>query len=121
MSTTTEKTTSPIGSTSQQASHRRYRESAAYREQHDRLAPYRAIARAVILARSERGWTQGQLADRLGTTNTVVSRIESGRHGLSLETLHRLARVLDVTFTVGPERLVAEPQDDHHGRGLATA
>lgn len=121
MSTTTEKTTRPIGSTSEQASARRYRRSDVYREQHDRLAPYRAIARAVILARSERGWTQGQLADRLGTTNTVVSRIESGRHGLSLETLYRLARVLDVTFTVGPQRLVAEPLDDRRRRGLATA
>ena len=97
----------PIGVTSQQASGRRYRRSAAYRQQHDRLAPSRAIARAVILARSQRRWTQHQLAHHLGTTNTVVSRIESGRHGISLETLQRLAQVLDLKFTISPEGLAA--------------
>ena len=86
---------------------RYYRRSAAYRQQHDRLAPSRAIARAVILARSQRRWTQDQLAHRLGTTNTVVSRIESGRHGVSLETLQRLAQVLDLKFTISPEGLAA--------------
>lgn len=97
----------PLGSTSQEASGRRYRRSAAYRRQHDRLAPSRAIARAVILARSERRWTQQQLAERLGTTNTVVSRIESGRHRISLETLQRLALVLDLSFTISSEGLAA--------------
>ena len=97
----------PIGSTSQHASGRRYHRSAFYREEHDRLAPSRAIARAVILARSERRWTQQQLAGHLGTTNTVVSRIESGRHRISLETLQRLAQVLDLKFTISPEGLAA--------------
>jgi ribosome-binding protein aMBF1 (putative translation factor) len=96
---------SPIGSTSEEAADRRYRRSAGYREQHDRLAPYRVIARAVILARATQGWTQRQLADAIGTTNTAVSRIESGRHGVSLGTLQNLADALGMSFTIGP----AEP------------
>lgn len=93
----------PLGSTSQEAARRRYRRSAGYREHHARWAPYREIARVVILARADREWTQKQLADALGTTNTAVSRIESGRHGVSLDTLQKLARVLNVTFTIGPD------------------
>jgi ribosome-binding protein aMBF1 (putative translation factor) len=100
----------PIGGTARDGAARRYQRSAAYREQHDRLAPYRSIARAVILARSARGWTQQDLAERLGTSNTAVSRIESGRHGVNLETLRRLAAVLELTFTVAPDQLQAAPQ-----------
>ncbi len=95
----------PIGGTSAEAAARRYRRSAAYREQHDQLVPYRAIARVVIHGRGARGWTQQQLADKLGTTNTAVSRIESGRHAVSLDTLQRLSDVLGVTFTIGPTKL----------------
>lgn len=94
---------SPIGSTSREAASRRYRRSPEYRKQHDRLAPYREMARVVILGRAARGWTQKQLAGALGTTNTAVSRIESGRHAVSLDTLHNLAQVLGVTFTIGPD------------------
>lgn len=94
----------PIGATSDVAAARRYRTSAQYREQHDQLAPYRAIARVVIHGRGARGWTQQQLADELGTTNTAVSRIESGRHAVSLDTLQRLSDVLGVAFTIRPTR-----------------
>lgn len=96
---------SPIGMTSDEAAARRYRRSAAYREQHDQLAPYRAIARVVIHERGARGWTQQRLADELGTTNTAVSRIESGRHAVSLDTLQRLSDVLGIAFTIGPTTL----------------
>lgn len=95
---------SPIGSTSNEAAARRYRRSVTYREHHDRLAPYRAIAAIVIHARAARQWTQRQLADEIGTTNTVVSRIESGRHAVSLDTLQRLSTALGVSFTIGPDR-----------------
>ena len=96
---------SPIGMTSDEAAARRYRRSAEYREQHDQLEPYRAIARVVIHERGARGWTQQRLADELGTTNTAVSRIESGRHAVSLDTLQRLSDVLGVAFTIGPTTL----------------
>ncbi len=94
---------SPLGSTSQEAAGRRYRRSAEYRAHYHRWAPYREIARVVILGRAARGLTQRQLADALGTTNTAVSRIESGRHAVSLDTLHKLAQALGVTFTIGPD------------------
>jgi len=99
-----------VGTTSAEAAAGRYRRAAEYRGEHDRLAPFRAIAEVVILGRAARGWTQRQLARELGTTNTVVSRIESGRHAVSLDTLLRLSRVLGVTFTIA-----------NHGAEPATA
>ena len=38
------------------------------------LAPYRVIARAVILGRTDMGITQEQLGAALGTTGSAISR-----------------------------------------------
>jgi transcriptional regulator with XRE-family HTH domain len=39
----------------------------------------------------------------MGTSHSVISRIESGRHNISMTTLHRLARALDVKLVYGFE------------------
>jgi transcriptional regulator with XRE-family HTH domain len=70
----------------------------------DPAAPYREIAESVSRARAERGWTQRRLAEALGTSSTAVSRIESGRHGMSVATLQRLSDVLGVRFAIVPRR-----------------
>ena len=92
---------SPIGQTSQEAASDRHYRDPAYRAAHDRLAPYRVIARAVILARVARHLTQRDLAGMLGTTDTAISRIESGERAISLETLRKLGAALDIVFLVG--------------------
>jgi transcriptional regulator with XRE-family HTH domain len=92
---------SPIGQSSQEAAAERYRTDADYRAAHDRLAPYRAIARAVILARVAKRLTQRDLARMLGTTDSAISRIESGERAISLETLRKLGVALDIVFLVG--------------------
>jgi transcriptional regulator with XRE-family HTH domain len=92
---------SPIGQSSQEAAAERYRTDAGYREAHDRLAPYRVIARAVILARVAKRLTQRDLAGMLGTTDSAISRIESGERAISLETLRKLGVALDIVFLVG--------------------
>jgi transcriptional regulator with XRE-family HTH domain len=47
--------------------------------------------------RAGRGWSQNQLADVAGLDRTYVSRIEGGRHNITILTLSRLAAALDVT------------------------
>src|SRR5690242_21208972 len=94
---------SPIGTTAADASRRRRRGDAAYRAAHERLAPYEGIARMVIMRRAELGLTQQQLAERMGTSHSAISRIESGQHRTSVATLERLARALDLRFLVGFE------------------
>ena len=59
---------------------------------YDELAPEYEIARAVIKARIAAGLTQEQLAQRMGTTQPVIARLESGRAKPSMSTLLRVAQ-----------------------------
>ncbi len=95
------KKTSPIGSSAADARRRRARRSAAYRAEQARLAPYEEIARLVIKHRMALGLTQQDVAERMGTSHSAISRIESGQHKTSVETLQRLADALEVRFVVG--------------------
>ena len=45
----------------------------------------------MIRARSEAGLTQEALAERMGTTQSAIARLEGGRVSPSVETLHRYA------------------------------
>ena len=58
------------------------------------------IARALIRARIEKKLTQAQLAKKLKTKQTVISRVESGQVTPSLSFLKRLASVLDASLSV---------------------
>lgn len=87
----------------QRESARGRRGNVKYRAARDRLAPYEGIARFVIMRRAELGLTQEQLAERMGTSHSAISRIESGQHRTSVATLERLARALDVRFVMGFE------------------
>src|ERR687894_2409993 len=54
-------------------------------------------------ARRHRGLTQQQLAERLGTSQSAVARIEQGGQNLTLELLGRLSEALErELFSVGP-------------------
>ena len=46
-------------------------------------------------ARKHRGWTQQQLAEVLGTSQSAVNRIERGHQNLSLDMLARIGEALD--------------------------
>ncbi len=46
-------------------------------------------------ARKHRGWTQTELAEVLGTSQSAVNRIERGHQNLSLEMLARIGEALD--------------------------
>lgn len=66
------------------------------------LAPAFAIANAVVVARARLQMSQAQLANRMATTNTAISRLESGRQVPTLDTLQKLSDILALTFTIGP-------------------
>lgn len=55
------------------------------------IEPEFAIARELIRARLAAGMTQEQVAERMGTKQTVVARLESGRAKPSTQTLKRYA------------------------------
>jgi ribosome-binding protein aMBF1 (putative translation factor) len=101
---------SPIGSTTRASSRRRAQRSPVYREELRRLAPYEGVARLVIARRQALGLTQQELAERVGTSHSVISRIESGQHPASVTTLRRLAAAFETHLVVGfsdlPETIV---------------
>lgn len=94
--------TSPIG-TSVADDIQESLKDPAYRAEHERLAPFEALARIVIMRRGALGLTQAELAARMGTTPSVISRIESGQHATSSRTLKRLAEALDARAVLGFE------------------
>lgn len=49
----------------------------------------------VARIRQEKGMTQAELAERLGTSQSAINRIEKGKQNLSLETLSRLSEALN--------------------------
>lgn len=59
------------------------------------IATPQSIGLMVKDARTGRGWTQQQLADRLKTSQSAVHRIEDGQQNLSLSMIGRLAEALD--------------------------
>src|SRR3989442_9398914 len=84
------KTASPIGSSLSAARRKRSAESTEYRRERERLEPSEKLARAVIQLRMRQNLTQEQLAARIGTTASAISRLESGPHMPSIETLRKL-------------------------------
>lgn len=97
------KTASPIGTSLSAARRKRTRESAEYRRERERLEPYEKLARAVIQLRMRQNLTQEQLAGRIGTTASAISRLESGQHMPSMETLRKLAHASGGHLLVGFE------------------
>jgi len=93
----------PVGATAAEASRRRAARSAAYRREQRRLAGFEELARLVIRHRAALGLSQKDLADRVGTSHSAISRMESGRHRTSVATLQRVAEALDLRLVVGFE------------------
>jgi len=63
--------------------------------EYDKLKPEYALISPLIGARSKKKLTQKDLARKMGTKQSVISRLESGRANPSFEFLKRLARALD--------------------------
>jgi ribosome-binding protein aMBF1 (putative translation factor) len=78
-------------------------DDAEIRAEHERLAPFEALARLVIMRRAALGLSQQQLAKRMHTTASAISRIESGAHATNARTLMRLAEALDARAILGFE------------------
>jgi ribosome-binding protein aMBF1 (putative translation factor) len=67
---------------------------AAFRTEYERLKPEYELALALIRAREKAGLTQAEVARRMGTTQSVVARIESAQNPPNLKTLERYAEAV---------------------------
>lgn len=67
------------------------------------------LVRAMLAARTQAGLTQEAVAEKMGTTKSAVSRLESaGKHSPSLATLKKYAQAVGCQLEI---RLVASPEN----------
>lgn len=93
----------PLGSSAREAAARRAARSATYRAERARVGEYHAIAKLVVHRRTMLGISQRTLARRVGTSETAISRLESGRHATNVRTLRRVFEALGSHLVVGYE------------------
>ena len=72
----------------------------AFLQEYYHQATFFSLADQMILLRKQRGLTQSGLAEKAGTTQAVVSRLENVSVRPSLETIARLAEALDAVVEV---------------------
>lgn len=70
------------------------------RKAYDELAPEFAIAQVVIEKRLEEGLTQSELAKKVGTKQSAISRLESGNYNPSISFLEKVAKALNLNLEV---------------------
>ncbi len=63
--------------------------------QYDLLHPEYAVITAIINARNKHGLTQKMLAEKIGTKQSVISRLESGGANPTIDFLKKVAEALD--------------------------
>jgi len=61
-----------------------------------------AISEQVEALRKEKGWTQKELAQKLGKTESEVSRLLSGLHNLTLKSIAKLEAELGSDIIITP-------------------
>lgn len=72
-----------------------------FTEAYDDLALEYQVANQMLTARSRAGLTQDAVAEKMGTTKSAVSRLESaGKHAPSLATLKRYAAAVGCELQV---------------------
>lgn len=71
-----------------------------FRRLYEESQPEFEITKAIIRARIERKITQRELARRMKTTQSVISRLEQAKTTPSLSFLKRLAKALNATLQI---------------------
>lgn len=76
--------------------------NAEVKAEYDKLSAEYALLDEFLKARAAQGLTQAQVAEKIGTTQSAVARLESGRgkHSPSLATLSKYAEALGCRLEV---------------------
>jgi ribosome-binding protein aMBF1 (putative translation factor) len=78
----------------------KWRKDPEFVAEYDALEEEFALAGALIKARGNADMTQEQVAEKMGTTQAVVARLESGRVMPSTRTLKRYAEATGTRLTI---------------------
>ncbi len=80
--------------------HEEWMKDPQYRAEYEALENEFSLASALIKARADAGLTQEELARLMGTTQSVIARMESGRVKPSSRTLQRFARATGMRMRI---------------------
>jgi ribosome-binding protein aMBF1 (putative translation factor) len=80
-----------------------------FKAEYDALEEEFALAQALIEARANADLTQEQVAKKMGTTQAVVARLESGRSMPSTRTLQRYAKATNTRLRISFEPAKSKP------------
>lgn len=71
-----------------------------FKKGYDELAPIFDLIVIIMQRRATQGLTQAELAKRMGTKQSAISRFESGNYNPTLGFLQKLADALDVKLRI---------------------
>jgi len=77
-----------------------WRKDPEFMREYDALEEEFALSRALIGARAHAGISQAELAERMGTTQSAVARMESGKGRPSSSTLAKVAKATGTRLRV---------------------
>ena len=75
-------------------------EDEEFRAEYEKLRPRYEAIEQIIRARKEQNITQAELAKRVGTQKSNISRLESGSYNPSLDVLIRVAESLGKKLSI---------------------
>ncbi len=92
---------------------------AEVKAEYEKLADEFSLLDEFLKARAAQGLTQAQVAEKIGTTQSAVARMESGsgKHSPSLATLSKYADALGCKLEV---RLVRRPRAARYSSGRSS-
>ena len=70
------------------------------KKEYDHLAPRYAVISEVIAARLKKGLTQKDVAEKLGTKQSAIARLEGGNINPSLEFLQKIAQAMGYSLNI---------------------
>jgi len=70
-------------------------------------SPAHRFAAAMIAARNDQGWSQRELAQRIGVSQPLIARLETGDRDPRLSTMVAVCRALDLPLTFAQQDLAA--------------
>ena len=69
-------------------------------KEYNKLAPRYSVIFQLIAARQKSGLTQKELANRVGTKQSAIARLEGGNTNPSIGFLDKIASVMGTTLTI---------------------
>ena len=71
-----------------------------FRREYEKVRQENEPLRAILRARVEKGMTQAQIAKKMGTTQSSIARVESGKSHPTIPFMQRLADALDMRLDI---------------------